>query len=77
MIFKFKITKEVKERAHLKEGEYLVVESLKGDTLILSKPKDPQLKERAILDIIGIGESGLKDISSHHDAYLYSSKKRS
>lgn len=76
-IFKFKISKEVKEKADLKEGEYLIVKSLKGDTLILAKPKESRLKEKAILDIVGIGASGLSNISSCHDDYLYPSKKKS
>ena len=76
MILKLKIPKEMKEKAQLRAGEYLIVNSLKGDTLVLSKPKEPQLKEQTILDIIGLGESGLKDISANHDAYLYPSKKQ-
>jgi len=75
MIFKLKISKEIKEKAHLKEGEYLVVKSLKGDTLVLAKPKESPIKEKAILDVVGIGKSGQKDISSSHDTRLYPSKK--
>lgn len=74
--FKLKISRETKEKAHLREGEYLVIKSLKGDTLVLVKPKELPLKEKAILEIVGIGESGLKDVSSHHDTYLYPSKKK-
>jgi len=77
MIFKLKIPKAIKEKVVLlREGEYLIVKSHQGDTLVLTKPKEPPLKERAILEIVGIGKSGLKDISSNHDDYLYPAKKK-
>lgn len=77
MVFKLKISKAIKEKARLREGEYLIIKSLKGDILVLTKPKEPPVKEKDILDVIGIGRSGIKDISSHHDTYLYPCKKRS
>lgn len=74
---KFKISKEIKENVQLKKGEYLIVQSLKGDMLILTKPKEPLLNTKSILGIVGIGKSGLKDVSSRHDDYLYPPKEKS
>jgi len=62
---------EVRRRLGLEEGDALIL-TVHEDEIRLRKlePFRPLASDDPIWEIIGAGESGLTDVSVHHDRYL-------
>ncbi|MBC7342860.1 MAG: AbrB/MazE/SpoVT family DNA-binding domain-containing protein [Clostridia bacterium] len=70
------IPQHIRESLGLKSGDYLAVEVEENEIRLRKvRPIKPLSEEDPIWKLVGIGDSGLKDVAANHDRYLAEGEK--